>query len=49
MSEYEVNDDYNKEIQYDDMNLMDPNLDFILNSSKMNLIQSEDLDKISEC
>ncbi|CAG8768912.1 10832_t:CDS:1, partial [Funneliformis caledonium] len=38
MLEYEVNDDYDKEIQYDDTNLTDPNLDFILNSSEMNLI-----------
>ncbi|CAG8756938.1 5770_t:CDS:1, partial [Funneliformis caledonium] len=49
MSEYEVNDDYDKKIQYDDTNLTDPNLDFILNSSEMNLIQPEDLDKTGEC
>ncbi|CAG8587353.1 4690_t:CDS:2, partial [Funneliformis caledonium] len=49
MSEYEVDDDYDREIQNDDTNLMDLNLDFILNLSEMNLIRPEDLDKIGEC
>ncbi|CAG8655536.1 2849_t:CDS:1, partial [Funneliformis mosseae] len=49
MLEYEVNDNYDKEIQYDDINLMDLNLDFILNSLEMNLIRPKDLDETGEC
>ncbi|CAG8765572.1 10797_t:CDS:2, partial [Funneliformis caledonium] len=49
MSEYKVDDDYDKEIKYDNTNLTNLNLDFILNSSKMNLIRPEDLYEISEC
>ncbi|CAG8617711.1 8374_t:CDS:2 [Funneliformis mosseae] len=38
MLEYEVDDDYDREIQYNDTNLTDLNLDFILNLSEINLI-----------
>ncbi|RIA93504.1 hypothetical protein C1645_819253 [Glomus cerebriforme] len=48
MFEYRVNNNNDKMTQYDDASLTDPNLDYLLNSAEMNLIQPEDLDKISE-
>ncbi|RIA85791.1 hypothetical protein C1645_830276 [Glomus cerebriforme] len=48
MLKYEVDDNNDKMTQYDDASLIDPNLDYLLNSAEMNLIWPEDLDKISE-
>ncbi|RIA89144.1 hypothetical protein C1645_738874 [Glomus cerebriforme] len=48
MLEYGVNDNNDKMTQYDDASLIDPNLDYLLNSAEMNLIRPEDLDEIGE-
>ena len=45
-NEYEVNNNYDNDIQLDYTNL---NLDFLLNSAEMNLPQPEDLDEAGEC
>ena len=45
-NEYEVNDNYDNDIQLDDT---DPNLDFLLNSAEMNLPRPEDLDEAGKC
>ncbi|RIA88146.1 hypothetical protein C1645_826792 [Glomus cerebriforme] len=48
MLEYGVNDNNDKMTQYDDASLTDLNLDYLLNSAEINLIQPKDLDKIGE-
>ena len=48
MLKYGVNDNNDKMTQYDDVSLTDLNLDYLLNSAEMNLIQLEDLDEIGE-
>ncbi|RIA79806.1 hypothetical protein C1645_745679 [Glomus cerebriforme] len=48
MLEYGVNDNNDKMIQYDDVSLTDPNLDYLLNSAEINLIQPKDLDEIGK-
>ena len=35
--------------EYDQLDNMDPNLDFVLNSAEMNLLRPEDLDEDGEC
>ncbi|RIA84665.1 hypothetical protein C1645_831922 [Glomus cerebriforme] len=48
MLKYGINDNNDKITQYDNVSLTDLNLDYLLNSAEINLIQPEDLDKISE-
>ncbi|RIA86635.1 hypothetical protein C1645_740709 [Glomus cerebriforme] len=48
MLEYGVNDNNDKMTRYDDASLTDLNLDYLLNSAEMNLIQPEDLDEIGK-
>ena len=45
-NEYDVNDNYDNDIQLDNTDL---NLDFLLNSAEMNLPRPEDLDETGEC